>query len=155
MCLNISRKLPDISRPQFHLPSLGVLAWWHAWRRLVAKVGTSNPDRTISLKRLAERSWKISSIDILSRNVGKELLRNSPEGRKSLLHRGVSLKSSTWELIILWFISCVPGWKYYRSQIRNKDVPYPSSFGCFVSQQRSSCMETRNVSYTKCLNTLN
>jgi len=23
---------------------------WHAWRRLVAKVGTSNPYRTISLK---------------------------------------------------------------------------------------------------------
>jgi len=29
---------------------LGALAWWHAWRRLVAKVGTSNPDRTISLE---------------------------------------------------------------------------------------------------------
>jgi len=44
------QNLPDISRPQFHLPSLGALAWWHAWRRLVAKVGTSNQDRTISLK---------------------------------------------------------------------------------------------------------
>jgi len=43
-------KLPDISRPQLHLPPLGALAWWHAWRRLVAKVGTSNPDRTISFK---------------------------------------------------------------------------------------------------------
>ena len=40
------QNLPDISRPQFHLPPLG------AWRRLVAKVGTSNPDRTVSLKRL-------------------------------------------------------------------------------------------------------
>jgi hypothetical protein len=40
------QNLPDISRPQFHLSSLGALAW----RRLVAKVGTSNPDRTISLK---------------------------------------------------------------------------------------------------------
>ena len=29
-----------------------VLAHGDAWRRLVAKVGTSNPDRTISLKRL-------------------------------------------------------------------------------------------------------
>jgi hypothetical protein len=46
----ISAKLPDISRPQFHLPLLGALAWWHAWRCLVAKVGTSNQDRTISLK---------------------------------------------------------------------------------------------------------
>jgi len=27
---------------------LGALAWWYAWRRLVAKVGTSNPDRTVS-----------------------------------------------------------------------------------------------------------
>jgi len=44
--LVISAKLPDIS----HLPLLGALAWWHAWRRLVAKVGTSNQDRTISLK---------------------------------------------------------------------------------------------------------
>jgi len=44
------QNLPDISRPQFHLPPLGALAWWHAWRRLVVKVGTSNPDRTISLK---------------------------------------------------------------------------------------------------------
>jgi len=43
-------KFSDISRPQFHLPPLGALAWWHAWRRLVAKVGTSNPDRTISLE---------------------------------------------------------------------------------------------------------
>jgi len=25
-------------------------AWWHAWRRLAVKVGTSNPDRTISLE---------------------------------------------------------------------------------------------------------
>jgi hypothetical protein len=39
-----------ISRPKFHLPPLGALAWWHAWRRLVAKVGTSNQDRTISLE---------------------------------------------------------------------------------------------------------
>ena len=46
----ISAKLPDISRPQFHLPPLGALAWWHAWRRLVTKVGTSNQDHTISLK---------------------------------------------------------------------------------------------------------
>ena len=44
------QKLPDISRPQFHLPPLSALAWRHAWRRLVAKVGTSNHDRTISLK---------------------------------------------------------------------------------------------------------
>ena len=36
--------------PQFHLPPLGALAWWHAWRRLVAKVGTSNSDRTVSLR---------------------------------------------------------------------------------------------------------
>jgi hypothetical protein len=43
---------PDFSRPHFHLPPLGALAWWRAWRRLVAKVETSNPDRTISLKRL-------------------------------------------------------------------------------------------------------
>jgi hypothetical protein len=42
----ISAKLLDISRPQFHLPLLGALAW----RRLVAKVGTSNQDCTISLK---------------------------------------------------------------------------------------------------------
>jgi hypothetical protein len=41
-----------MSRPQFHLRPLGALAWWHAWKSLVAKVGTSNPDRTISLKRL-------------------------------------------------------------------------------------------------------
>jgi len=46
----ISAKLPDISCPQFHLPLLGSLAWWHAWWRPVAKVGTSNQDRTISLK---------------------------------------------------------------------------------------------------------
>jgi hypothetical protein len=46
------QNLLDISRPQVHLPPLGALAWCHAWRRLVAKVGTSNPDRTISLKRL-------------------------------------------------------------------------------------------------------
>jgi len=46
----ILAKLPDISRPQFHLPLLGALAWWHAWRCLVAKVGTSNQDRTVSLK---------------------------------------------------------------------------------------------------------
>jgi hypothetical protein len=46
--LEFRQNLPDISRPQFHLPPLGALAW----RRLVAKVGTSNPDRTISLKRL-------------------------------------------------------------------------------------------------------
>jgi hypothetical protein len=44
------QKLPDISRPQFHLPPLGALAWWHAWRRLVAKVGMCNPDRTVSLE---------------------------------------------------------------------------------------------------------
>jgi hypothetical protein len=44
------QNLPDISRPQFHLPPLGALAWWQAWRRLVAKVGTSNPQRTISLE---------------------------------------------------------------------------------------------------------
>jgi hypothetical protein len=37
-------------RTQFHLPPLGALAWWHAWGRLVVKVGTSNPDRTISLE---------------------------------------------------------------------------------------------------------
>ena len=36
--------------PQFHLPPLGALAWWHALRRLVAKAGTSNSDRTISLR---------------------------------------------------------------------------------------------------------
>jgi len=42
--------------PQFHLPPLGALAWWHAWRRLVAKVETSNQDRTISLK-AAVRSY--------------------------------------------------------------------------------------------------
>jgi len=42
----ISAKLPEVSRPQFHLPPLGALAW----RRLVAKVGTSNKHRTISLK---------------------------------------------------------------------------------------------------------
>jgi hypothetical protein len=48
--VSIKAKLLDISRPQFHLPPLGALAWWHAWRRLVAKVGTSNPDRTISLE---------------------------------------------------------------------------------------------------------
>ena len=52
MYVGISAKLPDISRPQFHLPPLGALAWWHVWRRLVAKVGTSNQYRTISLKRL-------------------------------------------------------------------------------------------------------
>ena len=51
------QNLPDISRPQFHLPLLGALAWWHAWRRLVAKVGTSNQDCTISLKS-AVRSCK-------------------------------------------------------------------------------------------------
>ena len=44
------QKLPDISRTQFHLPPLGALAWWHAWRRLVAKVETSKQERTISLK---------------------------------------------------------------------------------------------------------
>jgi len=53
MCKSAFRQnFQGISRPQFHLPMLGALAWWHAWRRLVAKVGTSNPDRTISLKRL-------------------------------------------------------------------------------------------------------
>jgi len=40
------QNLLDISRLRFHLPPLGA----HAWRRLVAKVGTANPDRTISLK---------------------------------------------------------------------------------------------------------
>jgi len=48
--VGISIKLPDISRPQFYLQPLGALAWWHAWRRLVEKVGTSNQDRTVSLK---------------------------------------------------------------------------------------------------------
>jgi len=38
------------SRTFLALPPLGALAWWHAWRRLVAKVGTSNSDRTISLR---------------------------------------------------------------------------------------------------------
>ena len=42
--------LPDISRPQFHLPPLGALARWRAWRSLVEKVGTSNSYRTISLR---------------------------------------------------------------------------------------------------------
>jgi hypothetical protein len=42
----ISAKLPDNSCPQFHLPLLGAVAW----RRLVAKVRTSNQDGTISLK---------------------------------------------------------------------------------------------------------
>jgi len=45
--VSIYAKFPDIFRSQFHLPPLGALAWWHAWRRLVAKVGTSNPHRTI------------------------------------------------------------------------------------------------------------
>ena len=40
------QNLPDISRLQFHLPPLDALAWG----RLVAKVGNSNPVRTISLK---------------------------------------------------------------------------------------------------------
>jgi hypothetical protein len=40
------QNLPDTSRTQLHLLPLGALAWW----RLVAKVGTSNQDRTISLK---------------------------------------------------------------------------------------------------------
>jgi hypothetical protein len=35
-------------------PPLGALAWWHAWSRLVAKVGTSNPDRKISLEGYSE-----------------------------------------------------------------------------------------------------
>jgi len=48
--LVIRQKFPEISRPQFYLPPLGALAWWHAWRRLVAKAGTSNTDRTISLR---------------------------------------------------------------------------------------------------------
>jgi len=43
-------KFLDNSHPQFHLLPLGALAWWHAWRRLVAKVGTSNSDHTISLR---------------------------------------------------------------------------------------------------------
>jgi hypothetical protein len=42
----ILAKLPYISLPQFHLLPLGALVW----RRLVAKVQTSNQDRTISLK---------------------------------------------------------------------------------------------------------
>ena len=46
------QNVPDSSRPQFHLPPLGAPAWWHAWRRLVANVETSRPDRTISLKRM-------------------------------------------------------------------------------------------------------
>ena len=44
------QNLPDISRPQFHLPLLDAPAWWHAWRRLVVKVETSNSDHTISLR---------------------------------------------------------------------------------------------------------
>jgi len=43
----ILAKLLDISRPQFHLPPLGALVWWHTWRSLVAKVGKSNQDCTI------------------------------------------------------------------------------------------------------------
>jgi len=43
----IKAKLPDISRPRFHLPPLGDPAWWQPWRRLVAKVRTSNQDRAI------------------------------------------------------------------------------------------------------------
>ena len=35
--MTFRQNLLDISRPQFHLPPLGALAWWHAWRRLVAK----------------------------------------------------------------------------------------------------------------------
>jgi hypothetical protein len=50
----VNRHLGKINRtflaPQFHFPPLGALVRWHAWRRLVAKVGTSNQDRTISLK---------------------------------------------------------------------------------------------------------
>jgi hypothetical protein len=42
------QNLRDISRPQLHLPPLGAVTW----RRLVTKVGTSSPDRTIRLKRL-------------------------------------------------------------------------------------------------------
>ena len=42
----LSAKSPDVSHPQFHLPPLGTLAW----RGLVAKFGTSNQERTISLK---------------------------------------------------------------------------------------------------------
>jgi hypothetical protein len=45
----ISAKLPDISRPQFHPSPLVALAWWHTWRRLVAKIGTSNQELTINL----------------------------------------------------------------------------------------------------------
>jgi hypothetical protein len=40
-----------------HSSTSSALAWWHAWRRLVAKLETSNPDRTISPK-AAVRSWK-------------------------------------------------------------------------------------------------
>jgi hypothetical protein len=50
MQVGILAKLSVISSPQFHLPQLDALAWWHAWRSLVVKVGTPNPDRTISLK---------------------------------------------------------------------------------------------------------
>jgi hypothetical protein len=45
-------------------PPLGAVAWWHAWRRLVAKVGTSNPDRTISPK-AAVRKLKIIMFQFL------------------------------------------------------------------------------------------
>jgi hypothetical protein len=55
--------------PRFRLPPLGALEWWHAWRRLVAKVGTSNPDRTISLK-AAVRKLKIIIIPLLLREWG-------------------------------------------------------------------------------------
>jgi hypothetical protein len=37
----ISAKLPDHSRPQFHLSLLGALALMGMWRHLTAKVGTS------------------------------------------------------------------------------------------------------------------
>jgi len=49
----ISAKLPEISCPLCHLLPLGALAW----RRLVAKVGTSNQDRT---------SWSFSLYVVLS-----------------------------------------------------------------------------------------
>jgi hypothetical protein len=41
----ISAKLPDHSRPQFHLSLLGALALTGTWRHLAAKVGTSKGNR--------------------------------------------------------------------------------------------------------------
>jgi hypothetical protein len=37
----ISAKLPDLSRPEFHLSLLGTLALLRMWRHLAVKVGTS------------------------------------------------------------------------------------------------------------------